>query len=238
MIWPRGRRIGSSADDDGRGPAVISDGYVFIVRQKRVIGAEEGADVGRVVHGSVEIGVVADCGGEQHGGFAHGHEARFDARAIGRAGLEQLGQTPPQLGPGGRPRDIRSFSDSDAQAAASAGPSRPAAAQRLRSRMWPPMATPMDGRSAIASKNAERKVLEAGNRFAGRWRNRASFRTFISSGALADRRAALRRSRSRSRLRNCAAHRRAVRRRYGARASLRRHLRIGTHPAMFPRAHG
>jgi hypothetical protein len=50
---------------DGRAAAVVADGYPLVVGQQGLIGAEEFADVGGVVDSGVEVGVVADGGGEQ-----------------------------------------------------------------------------------------------------------------------------------------------------------------------------
>jgi hypothetical protein len=55
-----GAADGRAGGDDGGGAAVVADGDVLVVGQERVVGAEHRADIGGVVDGGVEVGVVAD----------------------------------------------------------------------------------------------------------------------------------------------------------------------------------
>ena len=63
-----------AADDDGGGSAVIADGDVFVVGEKRLVGAEELTYAVGVVDGGVEVGVVGDVDGLDEGSAGDGME--------------------------------------------------------------------------------------------------------------------------------------------------------------------
>ncbi len=54
---------------------MIGDRNIFVVRQERRIGSKEAADVGGVVNGRVEIGVIANDGRQAKLGIVHWEEA-------------------------------------------------------------------------------------------------------------------------------------------------------------------
>jgi len=66
-----------AAYDDGGRSAVIADGDVFVVGEKRLIGAKELADTGGVVDGGVKVGVVGDVNGSLEGCSGEGVEGGF-----------------------------------------------------------------------------------------------------------------------------------------------------------------
>jgi len=68
---------GQSAGDDGRSAAVIADGNVFVIRQKRLIRTEELTDARGVIDGRVEVGVVGDVDGFDEIGAGDGVERRL-----------------------------------------------------------------------------------------------------------------------------------------------------------------
>ena len=83
-----------SARHDRRGAPVVADRHPLVVRQQRVVRPEHAADVGGVMHRGVEVGVVADGGGKQKLGVAHGDqdpvaEPAVDAIRGGVAGEER-----------------------------------------------------------------------------------------------------------------------------------------------------
>ncbi len=86
---------------DRAGPAVVADRQVLPVRGEGVggVGAEDPADVPRVVLGGVEVDVVGDLEGEVQGHRGQGVEERFERRAVG-GDRHPGGQGPPHVGPG------------------------------------------------------------------------------------------------------------------------------------------
>ena len=66
-----------AADDDRGGSAVIADGDVFVVGEKRLVGAEELTYAVGVVDGGVEVGVVGDVDGFFEGRSGDGVEGGF-----------------------------------------------------------------------------------------------------------------------------------------------------------------
>src|SRR3954451_13642837 len=54
-----------SGNTDGRGSAVIADGYPLVVGEQRVVRAEQRAYRGRVIDRCVEVGVITDSGGHR-----------------------------------------------------------------------------------------------------------------------------------------------------------------------------
>jgi len=86
---------GSSAEDDGGGSPVVSDGDVFVVGEQGLVGTEEFAYVGGVVEGGVEVGVVGDIDGLGEADIFDGAEVGFDFGDVyGGGGFgEELGQS-------------------------------------------------------------------------------------------------------------------------------------------------
>ena len=83
-----------SAGNDGGGAAVVADGNMFVVGEKRLIGAEELADSSGVIDGGVEVGVVGDVDRPAEGGARDGVECGFGCRfAAGFCvGVEERGE--------------------------------------------------------------------------------------------------------------------------------------------------
>ena len=73
---------GCAAGYHRRGPAVIRDRHVLVVWQQRLVGPEHAADVRRMKHRRVEIGVIADVRGQQHRNGRPGHEQRLDCMLV------------------------------------------------------------------------------------------------------------------------------------------------------------
>jgi hypothetical protein len=69
---------GDTAGKDGGGSSVIADGYVLVVGQERIVGAEEPAYAGSVMDGGIEIGVVGDVDGFEKGGSGDRVKRGFD----------------------------------------------------------------------------------------------------------------------------------------------------------------
>ena len=95
--WPGlagGTDDGDSAGDDGGGAAVVADGNVFVVGEKRLVGTEELADAGGVVDGGVEVGVVGDVDGSAEGRAGDGVEGGFGCLPAVRlfVGVEERGE--------------------------------------------------------------------------------------------------------------------------------------------------
>ena len=86
LICPLGRRTGVplGTSDDAR--PWYADGHPLVVGQQRVVRAEHAADVGRVMDGGVEVGVVAHRGGEQQLRLGHGDENVVPDPAVGVVG--------------------------------------------------------------------------------------------------------------------------------------------------------
>ncbi len=78
---------------------MVADGHVFVVRQQGIVGTKQAADVGGVVDGCVEIGVIADVGGQHHDRFRHGHEQRLDSGLMFATGAQEVDQAIPQRRP-------------------------------------------------------------------------------------------------------------------------------------------
>src|SRR2546423_10126412 len=77
LAWPEYRdlarldlaaraRDGSAGHHDRRSAAVVADRHPLVVRQQRIVRAEQLADVGRVVNAGVEVAVVADRDRQLH----------------------------------------------------------------------------------------------------------------------------------------------------------------------------
>ncbi len=62
---------------------MIADRHPFVVGKQRIVGPEHAADVGGVVDRGVEIGVVADRGGEEQLGVLHGNQDPVAQPAVG-----------------------------------------------------------------------------------------------------------------------------------------------------------
>ena len=58
---------------------MIADGDIFVIRQQRIVRAEQLADARGVMNRGVEVGVVADLRGKLHLHFAHGNQQRLHA---------------------------------------------------------------------------------------------------------------------------------------------------------------
>ena len=99
MSWPRGRRDALARDADRGRAAVIGDRHPLVVRQQRIVGAEQPPDRGGVMDGGVEVGVVADVGGDAVLGRGLRHEQRAQ-----RCGLRPR----PRAAPATAPRAARS----------------------------------------------------------------------------------------------------------------------------------
>ena len=57
------------------GAAMVANGHPFVIGQQRVVRAKLFADVGGMVHRSVEVGVVANAGGHRVFGMGLRHQA-------------------------------------------------------------------------------------------------------------------------------------------------------------------
>jgi len=81
---------------NGRGTAVVANGHVLVVRQQRVIGAEQFADVLRMFDADVEVGVVIDLGRQVHlaigGTVQHLRLAGLQLAAFGQQFQQALAQ--------------------------------------------------------------------------------------------------------------------------------------------------
>ncbi len=155
---------------------MVADRDVLVVGQQRVVGAEQAADVGRVVDAGVEVGVVADARRQaQCCSLAGGSQpAARPRRARGAHRGQQRAETADAARGevGGRCR-AAAFSVGPCRLgglrrAGAAGPERPAAG---RSRTLSPMATPMRGAPSRLAEDAERQVLDREVRMT-RWRRR------------------------------------------------------------------
>ena len=104
LRWPFGRRTVGARRPDGRGAAVIADRHVFVVRQQRIVGAEQLAGIGRVVNAGKEVGVVADRRGQLEaavvGAMNEPRAQRLVTGAVRAIGVENLADPTPQ----GEPR--------------------------------------------------------------------------------------------------------------------------------------
>ena len=84
---------GRAADDERRGPAVVADRHVLVVRQQGVVGTHHPADVHGVMRRRIEVGVVADRGRHEHVRVSLRHQERGDPvlSLVGarRVGVEQ-----------------------------------------------------------------------------------------------------------------------------------------------------
>ena len=96
---------------------MIADGHVLVVRQQGIVGAHHPADVGGVMHGRVEVGVVAHRRRHEHVRVGLRHQERSDAVldlvSAGRVGIEQredrVAQGRPVRAPAGHERIERRF---------------------------------------------------------------------------------------------------------------------------------
>ncbi len=70
------------------GAAVIADRHVFVVRQQRIVGAEQLADIGGVIDAGVEIGVIANVERQMEFAVARAIEQRFDRRLLAAIGQQ------------------------------------------------------------------------------------------------------------------------------------------------------
>ncbi len=77
---------------------MIADRHIFIVGQQRIVGAEQAADIGRVMDAGVKVGVVADRGGQMERAGRRVVQQRRDLAAELAVG-EQLGHAAPQRQP-------------------------------------------------------------------------------------------------------------------------------------------
>ena len=62
---------GCAADNNRRCPAVIADRHIFVIGQERILRPEKPAHIRGVMDRGIEVGVVADQGRLEHGGFRH-----------------------------------------------------------------------------------------------------------------------------------------------------------------------
>jgi len=81
---------------------VIADRHVFVVRQQRIVGAEQLARVGGVVDASEEVGVVADGGRKLEaailGAVKDARPQRFDLGALAAIGVENVAEPATERG--------------------------------------------------------------------------------------------------------------------------------------------
>ena len=82
---------------------MIADRYVFVVRQQRVVRAEQVAGVGGVVDAGEEVGVVADGGRKLEtaidGVVNETGAQRFDLPTVRAVGVEDLAEPAAQRKP-------------------------------------------------------------------------------------------------------------------------------------------
>jgi hypothetical protein len=75
-------------DADAGGAAVVADGHPLVVFHQRVGGAKQLAHIGGVMHGGVEVRVVADLCGHAVFHIGLGHEAGLEGGFFGSAGTQ------------------------------------------------------------------------------------------------------------------------------------------------------
>src|SRR3546814_11930578 len=71
------------------GPSVIADRYPFIVGQQRVVGTKLLAYRCGMMQRNIEVGVVADVGGQAHLDVGYITQHRFDNALQGRAAADR-----------------------------------------------------------------------------------------------------------------------------------------------------
>ncbi len=151
LALPVGPAHRGAAGPHGGGAPVIGDRHVLVVRQQRLVGAEQPPGIGGVMDAGVEIGVVADRAGQVQRAIAKPVQ-QFRPRRRGR--FQQPPCRPPQVPPrpGALGRGTRSASR---QAAAARLPADPARGGRCA----------MPGRGTPRwAEDPKRQVLQAGNR--------------------------------------------------------------------------
>ena len=143
---------------------MIADRHPLVVRQQRVVGAEQLADVGGVVDADIEVGVVADAGRQVHRAVGGRVQQRLDPALLWRACGEQLaraGRAGPGAGPAPRARSGLRVGPAAASAARPASPSsRPVASRAGRSRIIVADRDPAPRRAARRAEDAQRQVLD------------------------------------------------------------------------------
>ena len=146
---------------------MIADRHIFIIGQQRLVGAELASDVHRVVNPDVEIGVVADRAGQVHRRLDRGEQVRLDRGAL-RLGGQQVGQQAPQrarlIGPVREPV----VEDRLAQRGQPAVIEQPRLGEPAHVEDHFADGDPDARLAAFAGKDAERQVLDRGERMAGR----------------------------------------------------------------------
>src|SRR5262249_38853494 len=80
---------------DRGGAAVIADGHVFVIRQQRIVGAEQLARIGGVVDAGEKVGVVAD------------RRRKLEAAIVGAVNEAATAALPPWRAPGHPHREGR-----------------------------------------------------------------------------------------------------------------------------------
>ena len=71
---------------------MVGDRNPFVVRQQRIVGAEQAPDRGGVMDGGVEVGEVADVGGDAILHCGLGHQQCPQPLCQRRASLQRRGQ--------------------------------------------------------------------------------------------------------------------------------------------------
>ena len=144
---------------------MIADRHPLVVRQQRVVGAEQLADVGRVMDADIEVGVVADRRRQVQravGGLSAAGGSTLPCSA--RARREQLDK-PSAQGPARartkRQQRVQSVGPAAASAACRASPSSsPRGKSAARSRISSPIATPPRGPPPGGLNTPKRQVLD------------------------------------------------------------------------------
>ena len=150
---------GRAAGDHRRGPAVIADGHVLVVRQQRVVGPHHRPDVGGVEDRRVEVRVVADrppAAASRPRPSSPGSGSTFFCRRAATVLSQQLADATAQRRPAAAARAPSSGSATapgTRRRRPQASPSNSAARwHRRKSRMRSPMATPMRGGSGVSAR--------------------------------------------------------------------------------------
>jgi hypothetical protein len=102
VAWRTGLAMGALDGDpagkDRRGPSVVTDGDVFVVGQKRLVGTKDATYASGVVNGGVEVSVVGDMDRFEQGGSSDGVKGSFNGQSAGGlgVGMEERGERLPE----------------------------------------------------------------------------------------------------------------------------------------------
>jgi hypothetical protein len=77
---------------------VVTDGDVFVVGQKRLVGTKDATYASGVVNGGVEVSVVGDMDRFEQGGSSDGVKGSFNGQSAGGlgVGMEERGERLPE----------------------------------------------------------------------------------------------------------------------------------------------